>query len=122
MLQFLKEKYLLIAAKPTNILGLGDNTSAICCLFKTKGIKKEALYHDAVTFVARNLAELMLSTDHCLASQHIPGKHNAVSDLLSFQESDRKLEFNGTVHPLSPCEISDEELTNLLVFTTHSYS
>ena len=50
------------------ILGLGDNTSAICWLFKTKGIKKEALYHDAVTFVARSLAELMLSTDHCLAS------------------------------------------------------
>ena len=53
----------------------------------------------------------MLSTDHCLASQHIPGKHNTVSDLLSFQGSDRKSEFNGTVHPLSPCEISDEELT-----------
>ena len=93
------------------ILGLGDNTSAICWLFKTKGIKKEALYHDAVTFVARSLAELMPSTDHCLASQHIPGKQNTVSDLLSFQGSDRKSEFNGTVHPLSSCEILDEELT-----------
>ena len=72
------------------ILGLDDNTSAICWLFKTKGIKKVALYHDAVTFVTRNLAELMLSYDHCLASQHIPGKHSTVSNLFSFQGSDWK--------------------------------
>ena len=37
------------------ILGLGDNTSVICWLFKTKGIKKETLYHDAVTFVEPGL-------------------------------------------------------------------
>jgi len=67
------------------ILGLGDYT--------TKGMKPDSLYYDAVTLVARKLASLVTKSGHCLASQYCRWEQNVVvSDLLSFQGTDRKSE------------------------------
>ena len=52
------------------ILGLGDNTSAIGWLYKTKGVKPDSLYYEAVSLVARKLVSLVTESGHCLASQH----------------------------------------------------
>ena len=93
------------------ILGLGDNTSALCWLFKSSHIQPNTKYHDAVLLVARKLALLITESSHCLASQHIPGNANTVSDLLSFQADDRVSEYNGKRHPLAPTPISNDELT-----------
>ena len=88
------------------ILALGDSTSAIGWLFKSGKLPSQSLYFEAVQFVARKLAELVLGSSHCLASQHLQGEHNVVPDLLSFAGSQR-----GEPHPLASDFPSDEELT-----------
>lgn len=66
-----------------HILGLGDNTSAIGWLYRTRGVKKATRYDRSVNFVARKLAIIVTESNHSLASQHCPGDSNVVSDLLS---------------------------------------
>ena len=56
--------------------------------------------------IARQLARLIINSTHCLASQHIRGEQNTVSDLLSFAGNVR-----GTPHPLAPDFPSDRVLT-----------
>jgi hypothetical protein len=74
------------------ILSLGDNTSAIGWLFRTKGVDPTSLYFEAVNLVARKLARLMIESPNCLFSQHLPGITNVVSDLLSYEGSARSNE------------------------------
>ena len=88
------------------ILALGDNTSAIGWLFKSGKLPSNSRYFEAVQFVARKLASLVLDSSHCLASQHIKGEHNVVADWLSYAGSQR-----GEPHPLAPDFPSDETLT-----------
>ena len=70
------------------ILILGDNTSAIAWLFKSS-IHEDSVYKEAVVFIARKVAELMLGSKHFMASQHIEGKFNLIADWLSFQGAER---------------------------------
>jgi hypothetical protein len=93
------------------ILSLGDNTSAIGWIFRTKGIGPDSVYFDAVNLVARRLARLILGSSNCLFSQHLPGITNVVSDLLSYEGSTRSSEKASEDHPLAPDHPSDEELT-----------
>ena len=88
------------------ILALGDNTSAIGWLFKSGKLPPNSRYFEAVQFVARKLASLILESTHCLASQHLKGEHNVVADWLSYAGSQR-----GEPHPLAPDFPSDEVLT-----------
>ena len=93
-----------------HILGLGDNTSAIGWLYRTRGVKKATRYDRPVNFVARKLAIIVMESNHSLASQNCPGDSNVVSDLLSFQGTDRLSEWNGKSHPLAPDPPSNTEL------------
>ena len=88
------------------ILALGNNTSAIGWLFKSGKLPSNSRYFEAVQFVARKLASLILESSHCLASQHLKGEHNVVADWLSYAGSQR-----GEPHPLAPDFPSDEVLT-----------
>jgi hypothetical protein len=88
------------------ILALGDNTSAIGWLYKSGKLPLTSPYYKAVQLIARRLARLVTGSSHCLASQHIKGDKNTVSDLLSFAGDTR-----GEAHPLAPDHPSDCVLT-----------
>jgi hypothetical protein len=88
------------------ILSLGDNTSAVGWLFRSSHVDAASLTFDAIQLVARKVATLIMESPHCLASQHIKGKLNVVSDLLSFEKSDR-----GYLHPLAYDSPADDILT-----------
>jgi hypothetical protein len=88
------------------ILAIGDNTSAIGWLFSSGKMPTDSLTFKAVQVVARGVARLILGSKHCLASQHIKGELNVVSDLLSFEGESR-----GEPHPLAFDSPDDELLT-----------
>jgi hypothetical protein len=88
------------------ILAIGDNTSAIGWLYKASKLDPSSPYYKAVQLIARKLARLITDSTHCLASQHIKGEQNIVSDLLSFEGTAR-----GYAHPLAPDFPSDSILT-----------
>jgi hypothetical protein len=88
------------------ILAMGDNTSAIGWLHKSGRLKPGSAYYAPVQFIARQVARLLLRSSHCLASQHIKGDNNVVSDLLSFAGNVR-----GYNHPLALDNPSDATLT-----------
>ena len=88
------------------ILALGDNTSAIGWLYKSGKLAFDSPYYKAVQLISRKLARLVTGSSHCLASQHIKGDKNTVSDLLSFAGDTR-----GEIHPLAPDYPSDHVLT-----------
>jgi hypothetical protein len=94
------------------ILSLGDNISGIGWLFRTRGVKPDSLYYDAVNLEARKLAKLMVDSSHCLFSQHLPGTSNVVSDLLSYDGSQRSHEKDSADHPLAPDGPSNDKLTH----------
>jgi hypothetical protein len=56
--------------------------------------------------IARQLARIITASTHCLASQHIKGDQNTVSDLLSFTGDGP-----GPQHPLAPDFPTDATLT-----------
>jgi hypothetical protein len=90
----------LICLEPDNpsecILAIGDNTSAIGWLFKSGWMPTDTVTYTAIQMVAHKLGTLMTRSPHCLASQHIKGATNVVSDLLSYTGSAR-----GKPHPLA---------------------
>jgi hypothetical protein len=88
------------------ILALGDNTSAIGWLYKSSRLIPGSPYYEPVQLIARKLARLITGSTHCLASQHIKGENNVVSDLLSYAGDVR-----GDAHPLAPDSPSDTVLT-----------
>jgi hypothetical protein len=94
------------------ILALGDNTSAIGWLFSTSKFPANSPAHRAHLVAARQLARVLIDTDHCLASQHLKGELNTVADLLSFSGSSR-----GKPHPIAFDDPSDDVLTQR--FHTH---
>ena len=89
------------------ILALGDNTSAIGWLFRSGKLPSTSWYAEPVQMIARKLAQVVMDTSHCLASQHLQGEHNVVANLLSYSGSQR-----GSPHPLAPDYPDDRELTN----------
>jgi len=88
------------------ILALGDNTSAIGWLHKSASLGRNRPAHAAHLFAARHLATRVLAADCCIASQHIKGVHNIVSDLLSYAGNCR-----GKPHPLAADNPPDDVLT-----------
>jgi hypothetical protein len=85
---------------------MGDNTSAIGWMHKSGKLKPGSIYHAPVQLIARQIARLVLPSTHCLASQHIKGDKNVVSNLLSFAGKVR-----GYNHPLALDIPSDLTLT-----------
>jgi hypothetical protein len=76
-------------------LSLGDNTSAVGWLHKANIDQSKNL---PLFLAAWKFAKLMLSSESCLYSQHIPGVSNGVADALS-----RKFELN------------DDDLTSVIL-------
>jgi hypothetical protein len=80
------------------ILALGDNTSAIGWLFTSSKFLSLSLAHKAHLMVAPQLATLVLTNNHCLASQHLKGELNIIANFLSFngysQEKSYSLAFD----------------------------
>jgi hypothetical protein len=66
-----------------SLLASGDNTSAIGWLFRSSRVPNDSLYYTAVHMGARKLAMSVIKSEHCLASQHIKGEANVVTNLLS---------------------------------------
>jgi hypothetical protein len=93
------------------ILALGDNTSAVGWLFKSGKLPFDSPHYKPVQLISRKLARLLTDSSHCLASQHIKGNKNTVSNLLSFAGATRR-----DPHPLAPDCSSD------LVLTKRSHS
>ena len=73
-------------------LCLTDSSSALGWLYKSNFNPESHIEHDAV---ARNLADLMLTSETTLYSQHIRGSQNIIADCLSrdFRLSDKHLTF-----------------------------
>jgi hypothetical protein len=94
------------------MLALGDNTSAVGWLYKSSKLRPDSLHCKPVQLIARKLTRLVITSTHCLASQHIKGNQNAVSDLLSFAGT-----AHGHLHPLAPDLPTDHALTQC--FHTH---
>jgi hypothetical protein len=88
------------------ILALGDNTSAIGWLHKSASLGRNRPAHAAHLFASRHLATTVLDADCCLASQHIKGVENVVSDLLSYVGHCR-----GKPHPIAADDPPDDVLT-----------
>jgi hypothetical protein len=88
------------------ILAIGDNTSAIGWLYKSSRLTPESPYYAPVQFIACRVARLIIGSSHCLATQHLKGEQNIVSDLLSFAGDVR-----GYQHPLAFDFPSDSTLT-----------
>ena len=61
------------------ILLLGDSTSAICWMFKSS-LPTDSCYYKTVTFLARKVADLSIEFDQFIASQHVKGCQNVISD------------------------------------------
>ena len=61
-------------------LSFGDNTSAISWIHLSNFSEKNQSAHQAV---ARKLANLCISSDLCMCSQHFKGAYNVVADSLS---------------------------------------
>ena len=90
------------------ILILGDNTSAISWLFKSS-LPDESIYKEAVIFIARKIAMIVLKSKNFIASQHVPGKRNVIADWLSFEGTDRmeggEVKDNPVAHDYAPNDI-----------------
>ena len=90
------------------ILQLSDSSSALGWLHRSSRIPSDSIYYDPVQMVARKVATLIINSEHSLASQHLKGADNVVSDLLSYEA-----DLRGSPHPLASPDLSDQDLTNL---------
>jgi hypothetical protein len=61
---------------------LGDSTPAIGWLYKSGKLLPDSAYIPVQLIL--KVARLITASTHCLASQHLKGDQNKVSDLLSF--------------------------------------
>ena len=65
------------------ILILGDDTCAISWIFKS-GLSTTSIYYNAVLFIARKIADLVIESKNFIDYQHLPGVLNLISDWLLF--------------------------------------
>ena len=74
--------YMIIEKHGTNrkILAFTDSSSALGWMHHSTFNPNTHLSHDSA---ARKLAEILITNDSALYSQHIPGKHNIIADSLS---------------------------------------
>ena len=97
------------------ILALGDNTLALCWIYRFSHVKPASISYKAIQMVAHHLATVFLDSTHCLASQHLKGGHNVIADLLSFAGHDRE-----RPHPLAADNPSDHVRTQQFHKFLHS--
>ena len=86
------------------LLVLGDNTSAISWIFRSGRIPRSSRYYPIVKEIARRIALDVTQGGAQLCSQHIAGKMNVISDLLSF-EGDCRQETNPLTKDRPPNDV-----------------
>ena len=95
------------------ILILGDNTCAISWIFKS-GLNTTSIYRNAVLFVARKIADLVIDSKNFIDSQHLPGVLNLISDWLSFEGTSRiengKVKLNPIAHDCPSNEVATNRI------------
>ena len=95
------------------ILILGDNTSAISWIFKS-GLQTASIYRNAVLFIARKIATLVIDSKNFIDSQHLPGVLNLISDWLTFEGTSRiengKVKLNPIAHDCPSNEVATNRI------------
>jgi hypothetical protein len=89
------------------ILLLGDNTSVVGWSFQSIILDPSLMSYDATQIMASKVGNLIMASQQCLASQHINGEQNIVSDLFPFKQ----LEDQEYLHLLIYDRRSDKTLT-----------
>ena len=74
------------------ILILSDNTSAISWIRNSSKLYDDSHYKPTVNFIARKIAEIVLSSKNFIVSQHLPGTKNVISDWLSYEGEERSVQ------------------------------
>jgi hypothetical protein len=90
------------------ILGLGDNTSAICWIFQSTRLPPKSAYYAPVQLIARKVARLTTESQQCLCAQHLKGGSTFISDWLLFTTQTR----DGKTNPVAFDDPADDLLTN----------
>ena len=70
------------------ILILGDNTSAISWIIRSR-LPSKSIYYSCVHFIARTIAAKVSASKNFVSQQHLAGLRNLICDWLSFEGSDR---------------------------------
>ena len=96
------------------ILILGDNTCAISWIFKS-GLSTKSIYRDAVLFIARKIADLVIDSKNFIDSQHLPGVLNLISDWLSFEGTSRIENGKPKANPVAYDCPSNEAITHRIL-------
>jgi hypothetical protein len=91
------------------ILALGDSTLAIGWINITSTLDPTWMAHAAHLDEARKIASIVMKAGCCLATQHIRGKLNQATDLLSFAGDITRA--GGKMHPLAFKDPSNNILT-----------
>ena len=98
------------------ILILGDNTCAISWIFKS-GLSTTPIYRNAVLFIARKIADLVIDSKNFVDSQHLPGVLNLISDWLSFEGASRIKNGKAKRNPIAHDCPSNEVATHRILFS-----
>ena len=96
------------------ILVLGDNTSAVCWIFKSN-LPLDSVYRPAVLFIARKIAKVVMISSNFIASQHLPGMLNLIADWLSFQGTERVENGTSKQNPVAYDCPPNDVVTNRIV-------
>ena len=96
------------------ILILGDNTCAISWIFKS-GLSTVSIYRNAVLFIARKIADLVIDSKNFIDSQHLPGVLNLISDWLSFEGTSRIEKGKANANPIVHDCPSNEVVTHRIL-------
>ena len=96
------------------ILILGDNTCAISWIFKS-GLSTTSIYRNAVLFIARKIADLVIESKNFIDSQHLPGVLNLISDWLSFEGTSRIENGKPKANPIASDCPSNEVVTHRIL-------
>ena len=106
---YVSTELLILETKPGEypcFLAIGDNTSAIAWIHRLN-LEKDSHYYEVGKSLARRMARKIIGHGAKLDSQHLKGKKNVVSDLLSFHADWR----TGETHPFTIDDPDNETLT-----------
>ena len=83
------------------ILVLSDSTSAISWIHNSSRLDNNSHYKSTITFIARKIAEVVLSSKNFIVSQHLPGTKNVISDWLSYEGEERSVQGEVKENPIA---------------------
>ena len=82
------------------ILILENNTCAISFIFKS-GFSTKSIYYNAVVFIARKIADLVIDSKNFIDPKHLSGVLNLISNWLSFKGTSRNKNGKAKSNPIA---------------------